>query len=235
MADALARMDRFNLSRTPNFEPRRGPGVPGFIAAAELLYMPLRPEVPGVAEWMAALGPVERAFSQKTLRQWKRAHPGHRSFTVLRHPLMRAHLALHAVATREAMDPVRAVLRDRYGVAVPDSASPAAWAAALEAFLGWVKANLNGQTSLSVSALWASQSAGVQGLAQFATPDLVVREDRLAQDLAWLAPGAAPFVPVADPVPVPLSAIVTPRLQKAARDAYARDFMQFGFGEYQAA
>lgn len=30
---------------------------------------------------------------QKSLRQWKRARPGHRSFTVIRHPLLRAHQA----------------------------------------------------------------------------------------------------------------------------------------------
>ena len=40
---SLVTMDRFNLSRTPNFEPRRGPVVPSYIAAARapLLYMPI--------------------------------------------------------------------------------------------------------------------------------------------------------------------------------------------------
>ncbi|MFT3690638.1 nodulation protein NodH [Paenirhodobacter sp.] len=224
MSAALARLDRFNLSRTPNFEPRRGPNVPGFLAAGGLLYMPLRPDVPGVAEWLAGLGPVERGFSQKTLRQWKRRHPGHRSFTVLRHPLLRAHLALHAVLTRDDMGHVRDVLRESYRLALGPEA--------LEPFLGWIKANLNGQTSLPVSPLWASQSALMQGLGQFATPDLIAREEDLPRDLGWLAPGAPAFTPLPDPVP---ALIPTPALQKAAREAYPRDFMQFGFGEYQAA
>lgn len=233
MEAALARLDRFNLSRTPNFEPRRGPNVPGFIAAGGLLYMPLRPDVPGVAEWLAGQGPVTRDFSQKTLRQWKRSHPGHRSFTVLRHPLLRAHLALQAVIAREGMEPVRSVLRKTYRLPLPDRASEAVWPEALAAFLGWIKANLNGQTSLAVSPLWASQSALLQGLGQFALPDMIAREDRLAQDLAFLAPQAQAFV--APPRPSLLDAIVTPGLQKAAREAYPRDFMQFGFGDYQAA
>lgn len=44
MVDALARLDRFNLTRTPNFEPRRGAAVPGYVAAARspLLYLPIR-------------------------------------------------------------------------------------------------------------------------------------------------------------------------------------------------
>ncbi|MDN5788591.1 MAG: sulfotransferase domain-containing protein, partial [Pseudorhodobacter sp.] len=33
MEAALAQLDRFNLSRTPNFEPRRAPAIPTFIAA----------------------------------------------------------------------------------------------------------------------------------------------------------------------------------------------------------
>ena len=98
MEVALARLDRFNLARTPNFEPRRPPAIPSFIAveAAGLLYMPVRsgPEA-HVQAWMVRLGRrgLLGDFVQKTLRLWKKANPGHRSFTVIRHPLLRAHQA----------------------------------------------------------------------------------------------------------------------------------------------
>jgi len=101
MEDALARLDRFHLNRTPNFEPRRGPSVPTFVAAptSPLLYLPIRsgPE-DAVAQWLAALDDVDAGgllsgFTQKTLRDWKRLHTGYRSFTVLRHPVARAHAA----------------------------------------------------------------------------------------------------------------------------------------------
>src|SRR6056297_1337814 len=44
MQKLLSGLDSFNLTRTPNFEPRRGPSVPGFVtgAHAALLYMPVR-------------------------------------------------------------------------------------------------------------------------------------------------------------------------------------------------
>ena len=44
MEQALARLDRFNLARTPNFEPRRAAAVPGYIAAraAPLLFLPVK-------------------------------------------------------------------------------------------------------------------------------------------------------------------------------------------------
>ena len=66
-------MDQFNLTRTPNFEPRRGPAVPSYVAAANapLLYMPIRsgPEQE-VQRWLAALDGVgvdglQSGFNQK--------------------------------------------------------------------------------------------------------------------------------------------------------------------------
>jgi len=101
MEQSLAALDRFNLTRTPNFEPRRGAAVPGYIAApvSPLLYLPVAggPEAE-VVQWMAdldgaTLDELQDGFSQKTLRQWRGAHPGFRSFTVLRHPVARAHHA----------------------------------------------------------------------------------------------------------------------------------------------
>lgn len=246
METSLARLDRFNLSRTPNFEPRRGPNVPGIIGcsvseSSGLLYMPMRPAVDApIRAWLESIGPVEGGFSQKTLRQWKKGHPLHRSFSILRHPLMRAHLALAAVLSWENLSETRAVLRKSYRLPIPaEGKLPGAegWSELLLAFLGWLKSNLNGQTSLPVSYLWASQSVVVQGFAQFSTPDLLAREDRLDRDLAYLADLldlAAPKIDLSgiDTAPVSLAAIYDARLEKAARDTYARDFIQFGFGNW---
>ena len=101
MEKSLVRLDRFNLSRTPNFEPRRGPNTPSYIAAPKspLMYMPLRsgPE-DAVKTWLAQLDEhpldaLKSGFNQKSLLSWMQARPGHRSFTVVRHPLARAHVA----------------------------------------------------------------------------------------------------------------------------------------------
>lgn len=99
METALAGLDRFNLNRTPNFEPRRGPVIPTYLACPQtpLLFQPIASAPRDcVTGWMAKLDGVGMdglvtEFGQKTLRQWKRKHRGHRSFTVLRHPLARAH------------------------------------------------------------------------------------------------------------------------------------------------
>ncbi|SOC15074.1 nodulation protein NodH [Rhodobacter maris] len=243
MEASLARLDRFNLSRTPNFEPRRGPNVPALIACdAGLLYMPIRPALDhALRNWMAGLAPLEEGFSQKTLRQWKRKHPGHRSFTVVRHPLLRAHLAFAALQSWENMAEIRAVLRQSYRLPLAPEGKvlkAADWAEGLIAFLGWLKTNLNAQTSLPVQPLWATQSTLLQGFAQFALPDLIAREDRLREDLAYLvtalgAEAPAFVAPEPDTAPVKLAEIWTPALEQAAADTYSRDYMQFGFSPWR--
>lgn len=236
MEAGLARLDRFNLARTPNFEPRRGPNVPGFMALREagLLFMPIRPAPDeAIRAWLEQSGEVEDGFSQKTLRQWKRRHPGHRSFTVLRHPLLRAHLAFCTLLEAPGLDETRRVLTKSYKLKLDDHV------AGFLAWLRWLKPHLGGQTSLPVHPLWASQSNMVQSISQIGVPDLLVREDRLAEDLAYLARSVeleAPAFSAPDPDtgPVRLADIWQPEMEKAAREAYPRDFLQFGFGDWRA-
>lgn len=255
MADALARLDRFNLNRTPNFEPRRGPQVPNYIAAsrAPLLFLPLAggPTEP-VRHWLSELddgATVQDGMSQKSLRQWKAAMVGHRSFTVLRHPLARAHTAFctHILATDAGSFPeIRATLAKQFDVPLPmfdpfrdpdGGYDDATHRSCFLAFLAFLKRNLNGQTGLRVDASWASQLNLLQGMVEVGLPDIVMREDRLEADLAILAAQIGREVmpavaEVTDPHAAWLSRIVDAELQDAARAAYARDFTAFGFGDW---
>lgn len=253
MQAALARLDRFDLTRTPSFEPRRGPVVPGYVAAAEapLLFMPVKggPEA-RVEAWLAALdgvdpGALRRSFTQKTLRQWKRQNPGHRSFTVVRHPLARAHdsFCRYILSTGDDSYPVlREALAKTYGVPLPPEApgadyGPDAHRAAFLAFLKFLKGNLSGQTSLRVDPAWASQEAVIQGFAQFALPDMVLRDETLVRDLAQLAEQAGLAAPALaetpEPGPVPLAEIYDEEIETAAREAYQRDYMMFGYRAWE--
>ncbi|MDP2739675.1 MAG: nodulation protein NodH [Pseudorhodobacter sp.] len=246
MAVALARLDRFNLARTPNFEPRRTAMIPGFVAAAgaALLYMPLRggPEA-AVTQWLARLGSggLTGDFVQKSLRQWKRSHIPHRSFTVLRHPVARAHAVFCSRILGDAMPELRATLARTCQIDLPapgHSQSARAHRAAFLGFLRFLKLNLAGQTALRVDPHWASQTALLQGFAQFQGPDVVLREERLAQGLAFLAAELGVAAPspesVADDAPHPLASIYDAEIEAAARDAYQRDYMGFGFGPWRA-
>jgi LPS sulfotransferase NodH len=246
MDRALARLDRFNLGRTPNFEPRRPPAIPSFTAldGAGLLYMPVRggPETQ-VRAWMARLGrgALTGDFVQKSLRQWKRANPGHRSFTVVRHPVLRAHAAFcEMIVTGRLADHRATLIRTQKADLPPpgeEFQDTAQHRAAFLAFLRYAKLSVAGQAGPRVDPHWASQVAVLQGFGGFQGPDIVIREDRLDAGLAWLAAelgvdDAPPAIP--DRVaPEALAAIWSPEIEETAADAYGRDMLAFGFGPWK--
>ena len=255
MTEALAGIDRFNLTRTPNFEPRRGAAVPAHVAGfkAPLLFMPIRsgPEEE-VRRWLAALdGTTPDALytklNQKLLRQWQRSTPGHRSFTVLRHPLGRAHTAFCTrILSRGpgCLGEIRRILRNFHKLPIPgagpdETYDRRAHHTAFTAFLQFLKANLRGQTSVRVDANWATQSAILQGMAQVCLPDLIIREDEMQLQLGALAkqvgyPGATPVDAAPKDAPFALADIYDETLEALAADIYQRDYEAFGFGAWKA-
>ena len=254
MEQALARLDAFNLTRTPNFEPRRNAAVPSYVIArtAPLMYLPVRsgPEA-RVCRWLAGLDGIApddlvTGVSQKALRQWKRKTVPHRSFTVLRHPVARAH---HAFCTRILSDgpgsypEIRRTLRKIYKLDIPGGGVNAAYdthahRTAFLQFLRWLQSNLQAQTGIRVDPHWASQAQVLSGFDQFALPDMIAREDTLEADLAHLAHAvgladAPPPVPVDEALPFDLGQIYDDEVEEAAQNAYARDYMIFGFGPWR--
>jgi LPS sulfotransferase NodH len=254
MTQSLTRLDRFNLTRTPNFEPRRGPVVPSYVAAHKtpLLYMPIRsgPER-AVKDWLAALdgvgwGKLVDDFSQASLREWKRDRPGHRSFTVIRHPLARAHDAFCAkilTTGKGSFQGIRKVLRRAHNLPLPEgepehsSYDVAAHRAAFTAWLSWVKANLAGQTALRVDGHWATQAQCLQGMAELTLPDMIVREEELTTYLPALAlqtghPNPPDPLSVPNKAPYSLAEIYDDQIETLGRDAYQRDYVMFGFSDW---
>ncbi|MCC5983922.1 MAG: nodulation protein NodH [Rhodobacteraceae bacterium] len=256
LAPGLARLDRFDLSRTPDFEPRRGPrlGTWRRAARAPVLFMP----VPGgrdrpVLDWLAALDGGARAdlpapLDPRGLRDWLEAHPRRCCFAVIRHPLERAHdVFAHEVLTGRRSG-VRAYLQRVHGLSLPppeaaaQGLDAARHRAAFLAFLAFVRANLAGQTGLPVQPPWASQSRFVQGFSAQCVPDRVVRADALPEALARIAAdlgdalcGAAPpFRPAVARGPLALADICDATVQAAGRAAYAADYRLLGFGDWRA-
>jgi len=241
MVAALSRLDRFNLSRTPNFEPRRAPAIPSFLAAGAALYMPMRggPEYT-VTAWLAGLGPVSADFNQKSLRQWLRKNQNHRSFTVLRHPVARAHAGFCSHILTGALPHIREGLIKSYKLALPKIGEAMSLADHRTAFLGFLhflKLNVAGQTGLRIDPRFASQTAVLQGFAQFQGPDLVLREDSLPMGLGFLAVEIGATCPPIPSLPDPsldlLSQIYDAEIESATRDAYTRDYMGYGFADWR--
>lgn len=242
LAEAIAAVDVFNLGRTPSFEPRRAAGVPTALASdAGLLFLPIRsaPETP-IRDWFTSLGEVTEGFEQKSLRQWKRRHPGHRSFTVLRHPLLRAHTAFRRmVVLGEAQDLRRILINGFLAELQPPGEpfpTPEAERAAFRIFLNYCRLAVAGQTGARVDPGLCSQTALVQGFAGFQPLDHLLREDRLAEGLAHLATEVGVAAPglMRDPAEAALGSIWDESLETAAAEAYQRDYMGFGFSRWRA-
>lgn len=252
MARMLAKLDRFDLDRTPNFEPRRHAGVPGFVAAPDtgLLFMPVKgAAIEPIKNWMAGVAGVDvgdllTGMNQKDLRQWMRKHPGYRSFTVLRHPLERAYQVFNACILpndRPAFANIRRVLRKRYGLPIPEKGLIKGYYAdqhqeAFIAFLNFLKGNLAGQTSVKIEPVWASQTAILQGMGNVTLPDYVFREEDLIAGLPRLAAEqtgkSVEFDMAIDDGPFPLAEIVNYEVEALIADIYRKDFLNFGFAPW---
>lgn len=253
MVRSMAKLDRFDLSRTPNFEPARHAAVPGFVLMPEtgLMFMPIRgAAVDPVKDWMAGLEGIGAdklltGLKQKDIRQWMRKHPGHRSFTVLRHPLERAYHVFNSCilpADRPAYANIRRVLKNRYNLPIPkDGLIPGYYAdqhkEAFIAFLNFLKGNLAGQTSLKVEQIFASQTALIQGMGNFALPDRILREEDLIEELPRLAvsQGRAgrEFDMALPEEPFPLAEINDSEIESLIFDIYRKDFLNFGFQTWE--
>ncbi len=234
-------------------EPARGANVRTWVAGAEapLLFMPLKGgPTARVEAWLAAVDGVApdqltRNFMQKTLKQWKNHNKDGRSFTVVCHPVERAHrvFCTHILGTGPgAFLEIREALRTRYEVPLPASEPGVGWSAsdhraAFLGFLRFAKASNAGQTSLRSDPAWASQAVLLAGTAHVLVPDAVLRDGALDTALpalsAELGLAAAPVGASDDPSPIPLAAIYNDEVEEAVRSLHNRDFMAFGFRRWQ--
>ncbi len=250
MEAALADLDRFGLERSPELEPERAAQVPNFVAhpTRGLLFCPIKggPEN-AVLDWMGKIDDVGRdrlirKMSQKQLRQWMKDNPGFRSFSILRHPVARAYCTFNRFILPDDRpmyaDP-RKILRQRYKIPIPGKTPGENWTeeeqkAAFAGFIGFLKGNLNGQTSVRVDQAWATQTAILQGIAQVMVPQAVVHEHQMKEVLPTLAHEAGieevpKVVGEAMPGSIPLKAIYDGKIEQALIDTYRRDYIGFGF------
>ncbi len=254
MQSDLSGLDLLSMHRSPYFEPKRGPAVEGYVIApkSRLLYMPVHGGIdPVIHQWMATLDNVGTdglitSPSRQEVQDWMRATPGHRKFTVLRHPLARAHTAFcrHILNTGpECYEDIRKQLRNRFKLPIPGQIRAHNYSMdqhyeAFSAFLTFLRHNLAGQTPIRVDAAWCTQSEALAGVSKFALPDLILREDDLNPALPDLARGlghANPPMPKngTPEEPYRLDEICDAKMQTLAAETYQRDFVQFGFGDWR--
>jgi len=245
MAQGLAGLDWFNMNHTPNFEPRRPGSVGSYLAsdAVGLLFQPVKsgPEQ-RLRKWLQAYGGLITSFDRQSLRKWREGHVGQRSFTVLRHPLARAYAAYCDFLDKEWMPELRPYLKRVHKFELPPKAvkrfeTVEEHRAGFIVFLELIKHIHAGRTELRTPPQFATQLATISGFAAVQAPDFLIREDRLQAGLEYLcAEAGAPMKPLPEATevyPHDLAAIYGPDMEKAARDAYGRDYTAYGFGDWK--
>ena len=246
MQQGLAKIDWFNLTHTPNFEPRRQGAIGTYVASevAGLLFQPIKsgPDQ-RIRKWLQSYGGVLTSFDRPGLRKWREAHPGQRSFTVLRHPIARAYAGYCDFLDREWMPELRPYLKRVHKFELPPKAKPgfateAEHRAGFMVFLELIKHILAGRTELKTPPQFATQFATLAGFGQVQAPDLLLREDRLEEGLAFLTGEAGvamkPLPPGAEVYPFELAAIYGADMEAAARETYTRDYVAYGFANWRA-
>jgi hypothetical protein len=244
MQQALATVDWFDQTHAPNFEPRRQAALPQYLVCetAPLLFLPIKcgPDQ-RIKKWLQSYGAVVNGLDRPGLRKWKAAHPGLRSFAVLRHPLARAFAAYSDFLDKEWMPELRPYLKRVHKFQLPPKGKGFETATefrdGFKVFLELIKYIHAGRTELRTPAQFATQTAILQGFAQLQSPDLLIREDRLQIGLDYLAAetGIEPHSLPAntEKYPYALAGLYDPDLEELARDAYGRDYTGFGFTDWK--
>lgn len=254
MEASLSKLDGFALSRAPNFGGVQSIARVRCLTAptTSLMFLPIggAPDA-RIGQWLAALdgakpGDLDTGQPLKQARAWMQAHPGHRKFTVLRHPLARAHTAFctHILSTGPDSYPViRKTLRNSFKLPIPGQVreknySKSQHYQAFAAFLTFLRHNFDGQTPIRVDPSWCSQTQSLRQISDFATPDLVFREEDLSSALPDLARtlGHSNPPPLQDrdaDTPFTLSQIYDAQLESLAAEAYRNDYEQFGFDKWR--
>lgn len=246
MKAGLASIDWFDVAHTPNYEPRRTAMVPQYVASrtAPVLFLPIKagPEA-RLRKWLKGFGEFDTGLDRNLLRKWKDSHPGQRSFTVLRHPLERAHVAWCDYLARDTMPELRPYLKRVHKLDLPPKIQAGygddkeGHRAGFLVFLDFIKHLLNGRTELRTLPGFGTQLAFLQGFSGLQCPDHILREDRLEVGLKSLCDELGLNMPKLpdQPVETPfaLADLYGPDLEAAARDAYWRDFQSFGFLDWK--
>jgi hypothetical protein len=203
--------------------------------------------------WMRQNFEGVRKFDQEqSLFDWLDKNPGHRCFAILEHPVRRAYSAFmkRIFHTGKGGYPgIRRHLVDYFEMKLPSPEAAnltdpkkletigydhAAHQNAFLVFLNFLRLNLSDQTSVRTDNSWSQQFRHVQEISKLTPLSHTLREDNAIDELTYLASQSSidqtrPLVFDEDMSLYPLDDILTEDMLSLTREAYAEDFLKFGF------
>lgn len=252
--ETLRDLDPFQTRQSYKQDQRSFLPLKTMIAAqkAPLLYLPMQSGPTDVVKkWLSLVDGIPEASLKQGLsagayNEWISNNPGHRSFTVIRHPLERAHEALctHLLMPGpQRFGAIRSQLQNYYIMDFPGNALGPEYdlirhRQLLLDFLGFIRRNVRGLTSIRTDPAWAPQDSLLKAMSTVRAPDMIIREDQLSDGLSALCASigrTSPALPNPDAVerPFDLADIYDEEIETAARLAYDRDYPAFGFSDWK--
>ena len=258
MIEQVKMLDLLGSDVIPVLEQVRNPGSKNFVATSNppLLFMPMQKgDQPEVAAWLRAHSTeTNTEMNQKQLATWLTENPVRKSFTVLRHPLERAYSAFYRHIFKSGDDQfpwIRTTLENSYGMELPSNAMTEKpnrtvlensgygvkeHQTAFFGFLRFLKGNLQGQTRARIDQSWASQNSILQGYCRLVFPDVIIRYEVLADELARIESDMGlqnqPLSSGEEDQCYTLADIYDDEMDTLSRDVYARDYVMYGFEKW---
>lgn len=263
MVAQVKTLDLFSMGQRSYLEPERNAGVPKFLlgSKAPVMFLPIGGSLDSaVGAWMVNLNGdaanVISGIKQKDLNIWRKSTQKRLSFTVLENPVARAYQTFEHKIFRSGEGSfkwIREVLVNNYKITLPApelTSEPNrrvlensgydvnAHRAAFLDYLKFIKGNLMGQTRARVDQSWATQTAIVQGFSRAVIPDLVIRPEDIVSSLEFIEKTLGLVaMPKSDKgetdLTIPLNEIYDATVEAAVREVYARDYLNFGFANWQ--
>ena len=239
MDAAIARLRPFDFGSSPTAQANSGISVLQVAISNEksLVFQPIfgGPNAT-VINWLKSLDAraMNEKLTEKELRDWMVKHPGFLSFTVVRHPLVRAyHIFKSKVLNKDAagFDRIRKALRQQYAIPIHQihEDDQESYRDAFLGYLRFLKSLLGGQTSLFVKPVLAPQISAIATFSEFLLPHRILREDRLVQAFAQIVGDDDVVKKISLPRFDDLSDIYVTEMDQLVRAAYPDDYVIFGF------
>jgi len=198
-----------------------------------VLFSPIRYSMDlEVKRWMERDPSSKNFNSTRELRLWKAAHVGHKSFTVIRHPVLRSWLA-YLDLVNGPYGKLRGILRNRFSLNLSPSIGDEEECDKLhhnEQFIGFLKflnRNLHGQTSVATRQGWSSQINIVSAYSRKMNIDMVLREWEIPKYRAEIESFMHCSLPTPDLQEIP-DGINTREVHRLVQAAYWKDYIHFG-------
>lgn len=213
-----------------------------------------------VINWMRTIDGSEptTGHNQRTLFTWMQEHPNMTTISAVSHPVSRAYdvfMTKIFITSEDSYRVIRNKLINHFGLDIPEMGLSKTYTrdallasgygigqhrAAFHTFLRFLKSNLDGQTSIRIDELWATQASILAAFSSVIPIALIAKDSELVNAFSYVEGKLNILNPTINssenqPYLFNLKEVYTQQTENLTRKVYGVDYTRLGFGDYQAA